>query len=107
MSKQPLGRGLGELMKAAEKALPADGSCSTDSKGLKQMLAQPASPPATAPPRFLPLWFLLILDLLLLVVSFGVAWMAPKPLEAGVILFLCVSVGLGGGLSVLGFLKGR
>lgn len=95
------GRGLNTLLAAgpaADEAKPK-----TLSRSITK--AAPAPLPAAAPKVLLPAWFFFCADILLLAYCVAICFDAPKPLDAGHVVFCAVSVALGAILGIAGVLR--
>ena len=124
MSKNSLGKGLGELMNGDPVAgkprvvtantLTSTATTSTHDatygRGLTTLVsAQRGSADGKEAPRkkqLLPAWFFFTADVLLLGYVIGITFDAPRPYDFGTVLFCAVSIGLGCVLALIGVARG-
>jgi hypothetical protein len=112
MSKAALGRGLGELMRAADTPLPAALVKGTGEQPKGTLEAEsPSSGRCGEAQRGpakrggVPAWFFFGADLVLLFFTSVVVLTLPKPLGAMEVLFCTVGVGIAGAMGVIGLLR--
>jgi hypothetical protein len=110
LEKGGLGKGLGQLMNGDRVAgrPPSKPSVAGLDRGLSTLLAAKATeqPVNEQKKVLLPTWFFFAADILLLALTVAICFEAPRPLDAGTVLFCGVSVGLGAILGISGVLRG-
>jgi hypothetical protein len=124
MPKHPLGKGLGDLMNGDQVAgksrvISASASSATTTttdvtlgRGLSTLVSAQGAKgkpeqPETKKRQLLPPWFFFAADLLLLAYAVGITFDAPKPFDAGTVLFCGISITLGAVLAIWGVLQSK
>ena len=121
MSRNGLGKGLGDLMNGDEiagKARVVSSTASTATttttdttfgRGLTTLVSAhrgaEASQVARKPRELLATWFFFAADLLLLAYVVAITFNAPRPFDLGTGLFCAVSITLGCALALIGLLR--